>query len=104
MQSVYLVLRKLCHVLSYIVICCPCHTTPGRSEDKSSFTLDCCRFAYCLRHCDYSLYCFIDLYRNPIGLCATKATLCHTCLIGIAVQVCHVPKPNRSGAVKRLVY
>ena len=31
-------------------------------------------------------------------------TLCYTCLVRIAVQVCHVPKPNRPGAVKRLVY
>src|SRR2546429_2853046 len=98
-QLARLVLRRSYYVLSSALICYACHSTSGRcKDDRSSFTLDRCGFAYRLRHCDHSLYCFINLYRNATGLCATKANLCHTCLVGIAVQVCHFPKSSRPGA------
>src|SRR6266704_5230739 len=104
-QLAWSVLRRCHYVLSSALICYACHSTSGRcKKDRSSFTLDRCSLACYLRHCDHCIYCFINLYRHAIGLCTAKANLCYTCLVGIAVQVCHFPKPNRPGAIERLVH
>src|SRR5215831_10068077 len=92
------------YVFSSALICRIYLSTSRRcKKEKSSFTPGCGCFACCLHSCYHGIYCIINLYRNAISLCASKATLCYARLVRIAIQICHVPEPNRSGAVKRLV-
>ncbi len=35
---------------------------------------------------------------------ATNANLCHTCLVGFTVQVCHFSEPGGPGTIKGLVH
>src|SRR5271157_883812 len=99
-----MVLRKPCYVISYIVICCACHTNSGRGEDRSSLTLDHCGSAHHIGYRDYGLHCTLNLYCHAISLCAAKANLCYACLAWFAVPLCDLPQPGRSSATAWLVY
>src|SRR5438876_10995572 len=104
-QIAWLVLRRSYYVPSFALIRYARFSTSGRcKDDRSSFTLDCCGFAYHLRNCDHGLHCSFHLYRNAISLCAPKANLCYTCLVGLTIQVCHFSEPDRPGAIERLVH